>query len=165
MKKLICLSAMILFTVSIFGQQVSKRDIEIQKTSPMLHINGLGGHINFYNGNVTLSHGLNELNVNGGRLDVNANLRVGLTSSLIINEIGQKNGKFYMIDSDGDTLSAYIKVADRVDAYTILPRIYSGVGAPSIAAGKAGDIYINTSNGTIYISSAAGSGNWRQVSN
>ena len=85
--------------------------------------------------------------------------------SLIINEIGQKNGKFYMIDSDGDTLSAYIKVADRVDAYTILPRIYSGVGAPSIAAGKAGDIYINTSNGTIYISSAAGSGNWRQVSN
>jgi len=166
MRKIFMIVVTLILTVGLYGQtEVSKRNMEIRKTTPILNLNGVGAALQFYNDDVSLVHAVNELNIEGGRLDVNANLRVGSTSTLTISKIDIKDGKFVLLDSNGDTLSAYVKVADRIQAYNVLPQIFSGAGAPSVSAGKMGDIYINTTNGAIYISSAAGSSDWKQVSN
>ena len=116
MKKLLLILIGLIFTISIYSQETSKRDIVIQKTTPMLHLNGLGGYINFYNGDVTLVQASNELNVNGGRLDANGGLAVGEdVTKAIISEINILNGKFYILNSTGDTLDIHTTVASQVE--------------------------------------------------
>ena len=61
MKKILLIILTVLFTSSLFAQETSKKDIIVQKTTPMLHLNGLGGYINFYNADVTLVQASNEL--------------------------------------------------------------------------------------------------------
>ena len=44
-----------------------------------------------------------------------------------------------------------------------VPFIFSGSGAPSVVAKKIGDIYVDTSNSKVYVSSAASATAWMAV--
>jgi hypothetical protein len=163
MKKLLIIIIGIIFTISLYSQEVTKKDIVIQKTTPMLHINGLGGYINFYNADVTLVQASNELNINGGRLDVNANLKVGEdANAAIISEINISGGTYYMLNSTGDTIPVKILASQIIDGDTIYPNITSAAAdTTGIDPGKIGDIYINTSTGKVYVSITTNRGGWR----
>jgi len=158
MKKTLLLFVGIMFCILLTAQETSKRDIIIQKTTPMLHLNGLSGYINFYNGDVQLVHGANELNVNGGRLDINANMKVGEdVTAAIISEINILRGEFYMLNSTGDTIPVRILSSQKLDADTIYPNISYGTSAPSSTPAKIGNMYIDTSAKKLYIATGTSS--------
>jgi hypothetical protein len=75
MKKLLIILSALFLSLTINAQTTNK-DIIISKTTPMLGINGLGGYINFYNGDVLLTQSSNLLTLTGG------NLSLGTTNSL-----------------------------------------------------------------------------------
>jgi len=79
MKKLILIFSLCLLTAGIFAQ-VTKSDIEIRKTTPILKLNGTGAIINFYNGDVIITHSSNKLTITGGDLQVPQLLLPGATS-------------------------------------------------------------------------------------
>jgi len=162
MKKILFIILAVLFTTSLFAQETSKKDMIIQKTTPMLHLNGLGGYINFNNADITLVQGSDELNVNGGRLDVNANLKVGEDgTAATISEINILNGEFYMLSSTGDTIPVRILSSQMVDGDTLYPNITSAAAdTTGITPGKIGDIYVNTSGNKVYIAKSAARGGW-----
>lgn len=163
MKKILLLFIGIILCISISAQETSKRDIIIQKTTPMLHLNGLSGYINFYNGDVMLVHETNGLNVNGGRLDANGGLAVGEDATkATISEINILNGEFYMLDSGGDTIPVRILSSQMIDGDTVYPNITSeAADTTGVTPGKIGDFYINTSNGDFYVAVTAARGGWR----
>ena len=106
-----------------------------------------------------------NLNVNGGRLDVNANLKVGEdATAATISEINILNGEFYMLDSTGDTIPVRILSSQMIDGDTVYPNITSAAAdTTGITPGKIGDIYINTSGNVIYISKSAARGGWLRL--
>ena len=158
MKKILLLFIGIILCISLSAQEISKRDIIIQKTTPMLHINGLGGYINFYNADVTLVHEVNGLNVNGGRLDANGGIAVGEDATkATISEINILNGEFYMLDSSGDTIPVRILSSQMIDGDTVYPNIESGTSAPSSTPSKVGDMYVDTSAKKLYIATGTSS--------
>ena len=165
MKRIVLIILTVLLTSSLFAQETSKKDVVIQKTTPMLHLNGLSGYINFYNGDVTLVQASDELNVNGGRLDVNANLKVGEdATAATISEINIIGGEFYMLDQSGDTIPVRILSSQMIDGDTVYPNITSAAAdTTGITPGKIGDIYINTSGNVIYISKSAARGGWLRL--
>lgn len=112
MKKFILILIGLLITISIFSQETTKRDIIIQKTTPMLHLNGTGAVINFYNNDVSLVQSTNQLDVNGGRLDANSGIKIGNTSATV-DSIGKLDGKFVFYETN-DTTGVYIPHEDRV---------------------------------------------------
>jgi len=162
MKKLLIILIGLIFTISLYSQETSKKDIIIQKTTPMLHLNGLSGYINFYNGDVTLVHESNGLNVNGGRLDANGGLAVGEdVTRATIAEINILNGEFYMLNAIGDTIPVRILSSQMIDGDTVYPNITSAAAdTTGVTPGKIGDIYINTSGNKVYISKSAARGGW-----
>jgi hypothetical protein len=162
MKKILIILIGLIFTISLYAQEVSKKDIIIQKTTPMLHINGLGGYINFYNGDVTLVQSSNALDVNGGRLDANGGLSIGEDATkATITEINILGGEFYMLDAAGDTIPVRILSSQMIDGDTVYPNITSAAAdTTGITPGKIGDIYINTSGNKVYISKTAARGGW-----
>ena len=101
-----------LITLSIFSQETTKRDIIIQKTTPMLHLNGTGAVINFYNNDVSLVQSSNQLDVNGGRLDANSGVKIGNTSATV-DSIGKVDGQFVFYETN-DTTGVYIPFEDRI---------------------------------------------------
>lgn len=158
MKKILLIILIVLFTSSLFSQETSKKDMIIQKTTPMLHLNGLGGYINFYNGDVMLVHETNALNVNGGRIDANGGIAVGEDASrATISEINILNGEFYMLNAIGDTIPVRILSSQTVDGDSVYPNISSGTTAPSSTPAKIGNMYIDTSAKKLYIATGTSS--------
>jgi len=199
MKKLLIILIGLIFTISLYSQETSKKDIVIQKITPMLHFNGVGGYLNFYNNDVIVSHGTDELNIDGGRLDINSNVKIGNSSTLILSKIDFKgdqaafitstgdtifmyvpeadkvvldidtaylnaSNELVMLTSGGDTTYNYIPVASRYDADIYYPTITEAAGVPGTTPTKRGDMYINTSNGDIYIAGGiSSSSDWKKV--
>ena len=71
MKKLILIFSLYLITTGLFAQ-VTKSDIEIRKTTPVLKLNGTGAVIDFYNNDVRITHSSNLITLTGGGLTVEA---------------------------------------------------------------------------------------------
>jgi hypothetical protein len=80
MRKLILILAISLFTGVLMGQQTFRTNVVILKTTPMLHLYGTGGYINFNNGDVLLTHGTNLLTLSGGNFNVGSNSILGTGS-------------------------------------------------------------------------------------
>jgi len=112
MKRFILILIGSLIAISVFSQETTKRDIIIQKTTPMLHLNGTGATINFYNNDVSLVQSSNQLDVNGGRLDANSGIKVGNTSATV-DSIGKVDGKFVFYETN-DTTGVYIPYEDKI---------------------------------------------------
>jgi len=67
MKRMILIFIALLIAISCsIGQEVSKRDLEIQKTAPVLNLNGSSASIKFYNNDVVLQQSSNTLTMSGG---------------------------------------------------------------------------------------------------
>ena len=167
MKKKISLSAIVLFICVItYGQSaILKRDLEIQKTTPVLNLNGTGAVIEFYNGDINLTHSTNQLEVSGGLLKT-ATIKIG-DVSLEIDSVSLTDDEitFY---SSGSAVSPHInedKLID-VDDVPILPILSGGeADTTGITPTKAGNIYLDSLNNNIYISISAARGGWRRINN
>lgn len=158
MKKILLIILTVLLTSSLVAQETTKRDIVIQKTTPMLHLNGVAGYLNFYNGDVTIVHATDEINVNGGRLDANGGIGVGEDATkALISEINIIGGEFYMLDQYGDSIPVKILASQMVDGNTVYPNISSGTTAPSSTPAKIGNMYIDTSAKKLYIATGTSS--------
>lgn len=158
MKRVLSIVLAIVITSSMYSQEVSKKDVIIQKTTPMLHLNGVAGYLNFYNGDVTIVHATDEINVNGGRLDANDGIGVGEDATrALISEINILGGEFYMLNTSGDTIPVRILSSQKIDGDTVYPNISYGTSAPSSTPAKIGNIYINTSAKKLYIATGTSS--------
>lgn len=151
-------------SVICFPQQVIKRDVEIQKLTPVLNLNGLGGVIQFYNGDVSITHSTDQIEVTGGTFKTGT-LKIGNTT-LEIDSASIADGRitFY---SAGDTLSSHINEEDFIDVedVPVLPLITNGADTASLTPTKRGDIHIDTVAGNVYISVTALRGGWRLTNN
>ena len=70
MRKLLLTLSMIMIVLSLSAQSTFRSDIVIQKAAPIFHLNGTGAAINFYNGDVQITHSSNKISISGGGLDV-----------------------------------------------------------------------------------------------
>jgi len=158
MKRVLSIILAIVIASSLYSQEVSKKDVIIQKTTPMLHLNGVAGYLNFYNGDVTIVHATNEININGGRLDANGGIGVGEDATkALISEINILGGEFYMLNTSGDTIPVRILSSQKIDGDTVYPNISHGTSAPSSTPAKIGDMYINTATDKLYIATGTSS--------
>jgi hypothetical protein len=79
MKKLFLSLLLTLFSIGLFAQ-VTNKDIEIRKTTPVLKLNGTSAQINFYNGDLTLTQSSDKLTLAGGNF-VSINNLLGYSST------------------------------------------------------------------------------------
>lgn len=165
MKNKILISVMISFiSISCFSQQIIKRDVEIQKLAPVLNLNGLSGVIQFYNGDVSIVHSTDQIEVIGGTFKTGT-LKIGNTT-LEIDSASIVDGRitFY---SGGDTLSTHLNADEFIDVndVPVLPLITNGADTTGLTPTKRGDIHIDTVAGNVYISVTALRGGWRITNN
>lgn len=59
--------------VSCYSQETLKRNLIIQKTTPLINLNGTGATLQFYNGDVSLTQSSNLLTLSGGNFSLGAN--------------------------------------------------------------------------------------------
>jgi hypothetical protein len=157
MRNKIIVTIVVLFISTIcFSQQVIKRDVEIQKLTPVLNLNGLSGVIQFYSGDVSIVHSTDQIEVIGGTFKTGT-LKIGNTT-LEIDSASIVDGRitFY---SAGDTLSAHLNDDEFIDIedVPIIPLISTGTSAPSSTPSKVGDMYIDTSAQKLYIATGTSS--------
>jgi hypothetical protein len=87
MKKLFLTFAMILLTISLIAQKTQYYDLIIQKTTPLLHLYGSGGIINWNNGDLLLTHSSNMLTLTGGNLDITGAYSMGINSTYFLHQL------------------------------------------------------------------------------
>lgn len=85
MKRIALIIIGVIIVAACSGQEVLKRNLELRKTTPVLNLNGTGATIQFYNGDITLSHSSDQLTLSGGTLllpgnDILLNGSLGSTS-------------------------------------------------------------------------------------
>jgi hypothetical protein len=73
MKKIILILAGLLMTATLMCQTTIYNNLVIQKTTPLFHLNGNGGTISFYNGDIVLAQSSNTLTLSGGNFALGAN--------------------------------------------------------------------------------------------
>lgn len=73
MKKTILFTAILMLTITAFGQSRIKTNFTIEKAAPTLYLNGTSAAINFYNGDLLLQQSSNLLTLSGGNLSLGAN--------------------------------------------------------------------------------------------
>ena len=72
MKKTILFTAILMLTLTAFGQSKIKTNFTIEKAAPTLYLNGTSAAINFYNGDLLLQQSSNLLTLSGGNLSLGA---------------------------------------------------------------------------------------------
>jgi hypothetical protein len=81
MKRIILLISIALLSTGLFAQSVLKTNLEIQKSAPVLYLNGTGATINWYNSDITLTQSSNTLTLAGGDFALGSN-NITMTGSL-----------------------------------------------------------------------------------
>lgn len=108
MKKILLIFAMILMSASLMAQKTQYYDLIIQKTTPLLHLYGAGGVINWNNGDLLLTHTTNTLTLTGGDflLSTTYSLGIGATTPLhklvVVNARANNLNAFNFTNSDAN---------------------------------------------------------------
>ena len=84
MKKILLGLMILMLTISLSAQKTQYYDLIIQKTTPLLHLYGSGGIINWNNGDILWTHTSNTITMSGGNFLTSGTsyLGIGATSPL-----------------------------------------------------------------------------------
>jgi hypothetical protein len=144
MKKILLTFAMILLTISLMAQKTQYYDLIIQKTTPLLHLYGSGGIINWNNGDLLLTHTTNTLTLSGGDflLGTTYSLGIGATTPLhklvVVSARANNLNALNIVNSDLNKNRTSTTQARDTSSLNLW---YSYTGAPLLTmTGKAGEV-------------------------
>lgn len=115
MKKLLLTLGMVLIALSLSAQSTFRSDIIMQKSAPVFHLNGTGAVINFYNGDVMITHSSNKISISGGGLDVQAGQLIRLGTDTV-------TVRSYVRDRIGDSINDLKTRAVRLSSLALMHR-------------------------------------------
>lgn len=133
MRKIFIFLALIILSVSCFSQ-VTNKDIEIRKSAPTLKLNGVGGIVNFYSGDVTITHSSNKLTIVGGDVQIPNLIMPGATSGTVtINPPAVAGATVITLPSATGTLITTADTNLMLANYPIKPEVSAEINDTTVA--------------------------------
>lgn len=87
MKKILLITMTLMLMISLSAQKTQYYDLIIQKTSPLLHLYGSGGIINWNNGDLLITHTSNTLTLSGGNLLTSGTSAIGIGATSPLHQL------------------------------------------------------------------------------
>ena len=87
MKKILLGLMILMLTISLSAQKTQYYDLIIQKTTPLLHLYGSGGIINWNNGDILWTHTSNTITMSGGNFLTSGTSYIGVGATAPLHQV------------------------------------------------------------------------------